>query len=43
MRLSNYVRNFNFMNGLKIFGYALPVSVYFVVKGMHWAAAKKHD
>jgi hypothetical protein len=32
MRLSTYLKNFNFMNVFKLAGYALPVGVYLKVK-----------
>ena len=43
MKLITYYRNFNFMDIFRITRIALPIGVYFVVKSMHWAAAKKHD
>lgn len=43
MKVSTYLKNFNFMNCFKIAGYALPIGVYFVVKTMHWGAKKKEE
>lgn len=43
MRVSTYLKNFNFWNVFRITTFSLPVGVYFVVKTMHWAAQKKKD
>jgi hypothetical protein len=43
MRVSTYLKNFNFMNAFKITGYVLPIGVYFVVKTMHWGAKHKEE
>lgn len=43
MKLSTYLKNYNFMNVLRLTGFVLPIGVYFVVKTMHWGARKKEE
>jgi hypothetical protein len=43
MKLSSYLKNFNFMDVFRITTFALPLGVYITVKKMHWGAEKKEE